>query len=519
MKGIITKNLSQNPLRRPEAEREDGGQGATTRQCNEKALSRRSNVAPRLRSRPKPGWGSGIDSKGEDTICAIASPRGQAIRGIVRLSGDHAAEVASKCLDRPVSKETFVMQAAEFALPDTGPFPVTVYVMRSPRSYTREDVVEIHAPGSPPLLAAIMAELCRHGARPAEPGEFTKRAFLNGRIDLAQAEAILALIRARSDDEERLALSALSGNLSDEVKAIRGRLMDLVVDMEAGLDFHEDEIVFATPERQREGIAEAANAVRALLDASAARSVYREEVLAVLYGPVNAGKSSLFNMLAGAEKAIVHQTPGTTRDTLEAAVKIGGVSFLLVDTAGVRPPAETIEEMAVARSKRFAREAEVTLFVIDASEPLSGQVAALYEDIRQRPHVVVLNKADLPLAVDRKAWLERFCDARVVEVSAESGAGRLALEDALTEAVVGGQVDLSTMRFYLAGRQRRLLEEAFDALGRAGLAAGNVAQTGGAEEIVALELREAVEALGRITGEDYVGDLLDEVFSRFCLGK
>jgi len=460
-----------------------------------------------------------VSTQGEDTICAIASPRGRAARGIVRLSGDHAAEVASQCLDKPVSAETFVMQPAEFRLPDTGPFPVTVYVMRAPRSYTREDVVEIHAPGSPPLLAAIMAELCRHGARLAEPGEFTKRAFLNGRIDLAQAEAVLALIRARSDDEERLALSALGGNLSNEVKAIRAKLMELVVDMEAGLDFHEDEAVFATAERQKQEVAEAASAIRALLDASAARSVYREEVLTVIYGPVNAGKSSLFNMLVGAQKAIVHETPGTTRDTLEAAVKIGPVSFLFVDTAGVRKPAETIEEMAVARSKRFAREAEVTLFVVDASEPLSSDTEALYEEVRQQPHIVVLNKADLPLAVDRKGWLERFCDARVVEVSAERNSGRLALEDALVEAVEGGEVDLSTMRFYLAGRQRRLLEEALDALARAGLAAGNVAQTGGAEEIVALELREAVEALGRITGEDYVADLLDEVFSRFCLGK
>jgi tRNA modification GTPase len=243
--------------------------------------------------------------------------------------------------------------------------------------------------------------------------------------------------------------------------------------------------------------------------------VFKEEVLVVLFGPVNAGKSSLFNMLAGADKAIVHHTPGTTRDTLEAGIAVGGVEFLLVDTAGVRLPEEVVEEMAVARAKRFAGEAELALFVVDASAPLTREIDALYESIRTRPHVVVLNKSDLPVAIDREHWLERYGETRLVAASAVTGEGREAIEDELVEAVRGGEIDLSTMRFHLVGRQRRLLEEALDALVRAGSAAA--AREG--EEIVSLELREAVEALGRITGEDYVGDLLDEVFSRFCLGK
>ena len=176
------------------------------------------------------------------------------------------------------------------------------------------NVLEIHAPGSPPLLSAIVGKMSRRGARPAQAGEFTKRAFLNGRIDLAQAEAVLALIRARNDEERRLALSGLGGDLSKEARGIRGRLMDLVVDMEAGLDFHEDEVEFASARRQREEIAGAAAAIETLLSSSVTRAVFKEEVLVVLYGAANAGKSSLFNMLAGAEKSIVHHTPGTTRD-------------------------------------------------------------------------------------------------------------------------------------------------------------------------------------------------------------
>jgi tRNA modification GTPase len=457
-------------------------------------------------------------TRGEDTIVAIASPRGRAARGIVRLSGDHAAEIASRCLERPVSAGTYVREEASLVLPDTAPFPVVVYVMRAPRSYTREDVVEIHAPGSPPLLSAIVSEICRHGARPAEPGEFTKRAFLNGRIDLAQAEAVLALIRARSDDEERLALSALGGDLSREVRAIRSRVMTLAVDMEAGLDFHEEGMSFATPERQVSEIAAATAAITTLLDATVARSVYREEVLAVLFGPVNAGKSSLFNALAGEDKAMVSHAPGTTRDFLEAAITAGDTRFLLVDTAGVRPPAEIVEDLAVARSKRFLAEAEVILFVVDASRPLDGETEALYAEASALPHIVVLNKADRSLAVTRRDWLSRHCDAIVVEVSAATGKGLASLRDELAEFVRGGRVDLSTMRFYLAGRQRRLLDDAREALARAHTAAGAAGQ-GLGEEIVSMELREAVESLGRITGEDYVGDLLDEVFSRFCLGK
>jgi tRNA modification GTPase len=448
----------------------------------------------------------------EDTIVAVATPRGAAARGIVRLSGPRAAEIVSACLDGPLPAGTYLVSDARLRLPATGPFPVTVYAMRAPKSYTREDVVEVHAPGSPPLLAAIITEFVRRGARQAEPGEFTKRAFLNGRIDLAQAEAVLAVIRARSDEEERLALSSLGGDLSDEVRAIRARLISLAADVEAGLDFCEEAIVFADAARRGEEISAAAAAIRSILASSAARQVFREDVLAVFYGPVNAGKSSLFNMLAGAEHAIVSHVAGTTRDFLEAAVCVDGVSFILVDTAGVRAPAEVVEEMAIARSRRSVSEAQVVLFVVDGAEPVSPEVATLYEEARRLPHVAVINKADRPLAVTAAEWRRRFGED-AVEVSAATGAGREALETALAEAIHGGKVDLSGMRFYVAARQRGLLEEAGAALARAAEAEG------AGDEIVAVELREAAAALGRLTGEDYADDVLDDIFARFCIGK
>lgn len=450
----------------------------------------------------------------EDTIIAVASPRGRSLRGIVRLSGPQAMEVASRCLEPSLGEGTYLALERRFILGGTAPFPVAVYVMRAPKSYTREDVVEIHAFGSPPLLAAIVSRLCREGARLAEPGEFTRRAFLNGRIDLAQAEAVLAVIKARSDEEERLALSALAGNVSSEVAGIRKGLLGLAVDIEAGLDFFDEEAEFAPAGRQAEGVGGALTAVRELLEKSVTGAVFREEVVVVIYGAANAGKSTLFNMLAGESLAIVHETPGTTRDFLEAVIELDGIRFLLVDTAGVRPPAEVVERIAVERTRSFVREAQIVLFVVDGSAPPGPEVGALYGDAAKMPHVVALNKADRGLAVDAGQWRGRF-GGDAVEISAATGAGRGALERILVDMVCGGRIDLSTARFLLAERQRRCLDEAAAALGRA---AASI-KRGDGDEIISLEIREAVSALGRVTGEDYVEDLLDEVFSRFCLGK
>ncbi|MCD6406150.1 MAG: tRNA uridine-5-carboxymethylaminomethyl(34) synthesis GTPase MnmE [Planctomycetes bacterium] len=451
----------------------------------------------------------------KDTIVAIATPRGRSARGIVRLSGAKALEVVSRCLSEPLASGTFLMCEGRFLLPDTAPFPVVVYVMRAPRSYTREDVVEIHTAGSPALLGAILGQMRRGGARLAEPGEFTRRAFLSGRIDLAQAEAVLRLITSRSDAEEHLALSALRGDLSGEVRGVRRPLLDLAVEIEAGLDFSEEDITFAPESVQRETIRSSLRAVGGILETSRARRVFREEVVAVLYGPVNAGKSSIFNMLAGSPEAIVEAAPGTTRDFLEAAVEIEGAHFLLVDTAGVRTAAEVVERIAVERAHLVVKEAQVVLFVVDASRKPGAEARRLYEEVCRLPHITVLNKADKGLAVTADDWRGTFGGEEVVEVSAVTGRGKGELELALAEHVFGGRIDLSGTRFLLEERQKACLEEAAGALGRALEALGRRA----GDEIVSLDVREAVQALGSLTGEDFVEDLLEEVFSRFCVGK
>ncbi len=463
-------------------------------------------------------------STDDNTIVAVATPRGRAALGIVRLSGGEALRIVSECLDRPLKAGSFRRVESRLTLSRTAGFPVVLYVMLAGRSYTREDVVEIHAPGSPPLLAAILSEMRTRGARLAEPGEFTRRAFLNGRIDLAQAEAVMAIVRAGSETEERLALSALKGDLSRRVGAVRGELVHLMADIEAGLDFVEDEDIFVPPERQRRSIEGAAAALAQVLSTSAVRRLYREEAAAVLYGPANAGKSSIFNLLAGSPSAIVEDMPGTTRDFLEAAVDLEGVRFILVDTAGIRPPAELVEQIALEQSERAARDAQVVAFVVDASRVPDDTARRLYESARTLPHLAILNKCDLAQPRDIAAWRRFFSKGGpaqastrhgVLELSAATGRGIDDLEAALAEMVLGGFVNLSGSRYLIDARQQTCLEHALAALERA----GRMVETAAGDELTALEMRDAIEALGRVTGEDYFSDLLDEVFSRFCVGK
>jgi tRNA modification GTPase len=415
---------------------------------------------------------------GEDTIVAVSSPPGSALRAVVRLSGGRAVEIGGA-----------IRGAA---------------VLPGPRTYTREDIVEIHVPGAPPLVEALVRDLVARGARPARPGEFTLRAFLNGRLDLAQAEAVERLVSSDDDAERRGALEQLDGAFSRRVRELESGLLDLAADSEAAIDFVDQDVdILPVPEAVRRAAA-LRDGLRRLLEVTAARRVTDTRPVVVLYGPPNSGKSSLFNVLTGS-RAIVAPVPGTTRDALAADLDVG-VRVRLMDTPGDQMT-QGLDHEAVRRGRRTADSADLVLLVVDAAD---GKPALAIP--RPGPaSLLVVNKCDLAPADDA---LRAFPELEAVCVSAQTGEGLPRLKAAIARRVAESPGEGPAARFRVDTRQRGLLCEAERALDRA---AGGAIDLG--MEFVALDLRVALEALGGITGRHVSEDLLDRIFSRFCLGK
>lgn len=399
------------------------------------------------------------------------------MRAVVRLSGPRAVELA-------------------------GAWPGAV-VCRAPRSYTREDVVELHLPGSPPLVRAAVARLVQAGARPARPGEFTLRAFLNGRIDLCQAEAVERLIAAEGEDDRRAALDLLQGAFSRRLRRLEETLLDLAADAEAAIDFTDQDIeILSVPDAVRR-----ADAARAdlgdLLARTASRDVADARPVAALVGLPNAGKSALFNALTGAD-AIVSGVAGTTRDVLSAEVDVGA-RVRLLDTAG-RRPSEGLEAEAVRRAEEAAAGADLLLFVVDVTDAERARPL----EPRGRPVILVFSKCDLAAAEPLRT---RFHTREVVCTSARTGQGVAELKEALRRRLAAGAGGADA-RFRVSLRQQALLRGAAEALDRAAAVAPGLGM-----EFVALDVRAALEALGGVTGRHVDEEILNRIFSRFCLGK
>jgi len=447
----------------------------------------------------------------DDTICAPATAPGEGAVGIVRVSGPDAVALVQArfaassgrplhaCPSHSVHHGRLHDGAGERI------DEVLVLVMRAPRSYTREDVVEVQCHGGGAAVEAALEALTEAGARLAEPGEFTRRAFLNGRIDLTQAEAVLAVIAARTDAARRAAQRQLAGALSGRLQPLAADLKALCVHLEAAIDFPEEDLeVPADWGGRLDG------ARRALADVRArgrAGHLLAEGVRVAILGRPNVGKSSLLNRLVGYDRAIVAAGAGTTRDVLEAEWAQEGVRFVVQDTAGIRHSADPVEAEGVARSRRAAETADVALVVLDAAHGLDPGDEKLLADRAGRPTVVAANKCDLGDALPGPQG--------AVRVSALTGAGLDDLRGALLAAVRGPGAAPLEHAFLTSARQRDALERAARALERAaaGLAAGAF------PELLAADAREALDALGEVTGETTTDDLLDAVFARFCIGK
>jgi tRNA modification GTPase len=387
---------------------------------------------------------------------------------------------------------------------------VLVTYMPAPKTYTRQDVVEIDCHGGPvPLRRAL--DLCLAcGARLAGPGEFTLRAFLNGRIDLAQAEAVADVVAAKTEAGLRVAVSQLEGRLSNQIGGVRARLLDALAWVEASIDFDEDEV---PPHQIQEDLAFAQQELEDLIAGSERGIVYRQGIRTAIVGRPNTGKSSLLNALLRADRAIVTPTPGTTRDTLEETLNLNGIPLVLVDTAGIRSDTRDLaEDLGVERSRAALAQADLALLVIDGNAPLTIEDHEIADLIDDKPALVVVNKTDLPVVADAGQLLP---DAPRIEISALTGTGIAELEGAIEAQVFSGQVMALDGALVSSPRHRDILRRAHEHVHTALTAhlAGMLA------DLISIDLRAAVNALGEITGETVGEALLETIFSRFCIGK
>jgi len=453
-----------------------------------------------------------------DTIAAIATPPGVGGIGIVRVSGPLALTIAQRVFRRGSDDNGWeshrfyhgrVVDVAGKPLDDA-----LVVLMRAPRSYTGEDVVELHCHGSPVALQDVLRAALAHGARLAEAGEFTRRAFLNGRLDLTQAEAVIELIRARGEAAATIAAEQLLGRLSRALDEIRSALVDIRAQLEVQIDFSEEEVA-VDQRRLANDIALAREQVRTLLSSYHQGKLAREGLHVTITGKPNVGKSSLLNALLGEERAIVTAVPGTTRDTLEETVSFGGFPVVLSDTAGMRESSDPVEEIGVRRARAKLDEADIVIAVFDNSAPWDEEDDRVLQAVAARTVVAALNKSDLPGLCEAGAIEEGLGSAAVLRVSARTGAGLDDLRSAVLRCAVGQPEAAREQPTITLVRHRDALERAAESLK---LALEGV-RGRLAPELVAVDLQNAADHIGSLTGTITSEDVLDRIFSEFCIGK
>ena len=453
----------------------------------------------------------------EDTIAAISTPPGEGGIGIIRVSGPEAPALAAQLIRFPGSGG---LQSHRFSYgtlidPDTGNAvdEVMAVLMRAPRSYTREDLLEIQCHGGFLLLQQVLDVVLRSGARLAEPGEFTKRAFLNGRIDLIQAEAVIDIIRGKTDAALALAQHQREGLLSLRLNEVRTRLVTALALVEAHIDFPEEDINPASLDHILESVSESLADVTTLIDSFASGRVLRDGVSVLIAGKPNVGKSSLLNTLLNEMRAIVTAIPGTTRDFIEEIVNIKGLPVRLVDTAGIRATSDPVEQAGVQLSRERLVSADLVLFVMDGSCPEDAEDRMILDELAGRPYLVVRNKSDLPQCLtvnDSTAPLGNL------SVSTLTGEGIEGLYDAIYRAFTKGiAIDSREYVALSRARHRDALQECRQRLEQ--FLSNSV--SGAGLELLAIDLRDALSVLGTVTGETTPDEILDVIFSSFCIGK
>jgi len=455
-----------------------------------------------------------------DTIAAISTPPGVSGIGIIRLSGPLSLSIAKKLFQPRRKKNDFApyrLHLGWIKKPESGEIieEALLAVMRAPFSFTTQDVVEFQCHGGIISLKKVL-ELClKAGARLAEPGEFTRQAFEGGRIDLIQAQATFEMIRARTESALSAAASQLKGDLSAQFKELRAQVVSWLTLLEAELEFPEENISLLNRKELASQIKAALDKINSLLKDAERGKFLREGVSLVIVGAPNVGKSSLLNRLLGEDRAIVTSIPGTTRDSLEEWFNLGGNLIRLIDTAGLRNPADEIEELGIKRTRRNLKKAEMILMVLDNSRPLSPEDRSIFAELPDKPVFYVLNKSDLPLKPDLDRDLQALPPDKVFHISAKTGKGIEELLNALSRHIAFDFIPEGESFIMLNLRQLESLKKADKALK---LAKENL-DKGCSEEFIALDLRGAAANLGELTGEDISEEVLDKIFSEFCIGK
>ena len=456
-----------------------------------------------------------------DTIAAIATPPGIGGVGLIRVSGPTAEGIAQR-LFRPLPPGNFLshhLYHGKIIAPTTGAIldEVLVAFLKGPHSYTGEDTLEISCHGGPLILRTVLEAVFATGARPAERGEFTQRAFLNNRLDLAQAEAVLDIITAKTRPGLAAAIDCLGGKLSEPIEAIRSEMIDLLAGVEATIDFSEDDGIEETSDEALPRIRKLIDKIAALAATHRQGRIYREGIGVVIAGRPNVGKSSLLNRILGEKRAIVTPIPGTTRDFIEETVDIGGIPVRLTDTAGLRLPENAIEKEGIDLVWERVKTADAVLVLLDGSAELTADDRELLVKMISKPMLPVLNKSDLPQRLDEKSLRRLLPEGTppAIRISAKYGDGLDRLTAALRDLVLATPAEESPEAMIVHLHHKTALEKAAAGLARAreGLLAARP------PELVALELREALNALGEITGKTTSEEVLDRIFANFCVGK
>ena len=455
------------------------------------------------------------------TIAAIATAMSPGGISIIRISGDEAVLIIDKIFRSPQGKKKLSKVASHTIhygyiydgeeLIDE----VMVSVMRAPKSYTMEDTVEINCHGGVLITKKLLEVVLKHGATMAEPGEFTKRAFLNGRIDLSKAEAVIDLIHAKNEFAIKSSMGQLRGSVSKKIATLRDSILDSIAFIEAALDDPEHISIDGYDEELLKKVESMIVEMEQMEDKADNGRILVEGIKTVILGKPNAGKSSLLNRLAREERAIVTHIAGTTRDSLEEQIRIGGVSFKMIDTAGIRETEDVVEQIGVSKAKALAKEADLILYAVDSSVPLDNNDREIIELIKDKKAIILLNKLDL-MQIVKKEDIQVFCsNIPVLEISAKEGIGVEALEETLMELFFHEEVTFNDEVYLTNIRQKNALSEALNSL----IMVKQSIESGMPEDFFTIDLMSAYAQLGYIVGEEIEEDLVNRIFEKFCMGK